>query len=1285
MRNRPSPLALLVLTAAFLFATAPLRAQEQWLPRTSGTTAHLWGVAYGGGANELWVAVGEQGTILTSPNAATWTPRVSGFPARRFLGVAWGRGLWVAVGGTEPLADLLGVIVTSPDGVTWTPRVTTGVRFNNVAFGNGLFLAVTDLGDLWSSLDGLTWKPASAGPGRYLRGLAYGAPIFVTTGLSGIRSTYDGTDSVDRLTAAGQLEGVAWGRNLFLAVGTAGLTYTSPDGLAWTQRPTTTTLTAHSAAFFNNQFIAVGTTGIATTFDGAAWTTRPAPLGPDVILLGIAASPTSAVAVGRSGTILHSAAAPLAPTIAVQPVSVSEMKGGNVAFTVTTRGSFPLNYQWRKDGTPVAGATAATLFLAEVQPTHAGNYACTVNNAAGSATTTGAELIVNVEPKTNDPVDLSFNFRPVLSNAPGAAALQSDGKILLGGQFQLSEGGSSVIGLIRLNSDGSLDQAFKPVALTNLGAVSAITLQPDGKILIGGSFTAINGAARNRLARLNADGTLDTNFPAMSNLAESVQKIIVTREGRVLIAAGGTSVTAFTSGGIVDSSFRTTLFQTGQSNSAPLFGSVQNIDVQSDGRIVVGMLGQMDGDGPIWGFVRRLDSDGALDSTFIQIYLGLVTAIPALRVLPDDRIMSVASASFVSVQRFAANGGYDSTHSSFTAPSISFITCAAVTADGRAWFGGVFASIESDIRRQLARTNADGYLDKTFDPGLGFLDRNGLIAAPTLVLPLEDGRAIVGGPFVRINKTAAPSVARLNGQTLTGVNPPTILSIEPLYREVRAGEPFSVNINATGSPDLNSSVVTPQTFHGGGREFFLALPNPDADRTPRVSVRNRYGTSSERSLFVRILPSTPTITKQVTAATAISGRRFDLSVTAFGSVPMVYQWMKDGVAIPGASSIRLTIPRPIPTDTGNYTLVMTNALGTATSDPIRVTFSEPLVIINQSRSQTANTGTATTLFVITAGEAPITYQWQKNGVAIPGATASNYPLRSVALADAGIYTVVVSDPNGSLTSEPAILTVLPVSRLTNLSVRTGLATNQILTIGFTMQGGPKSILLRAVGPGLAALGVSGAMVDPRFSLFDRASTNIAGNDNWLGNTSVTSAMTQVGAFPLPGAFSLDAALVRSVSGSYTVQTSGPAAGTVLVEVYDAGPTTSTQRLTNLSALNHVGTGSDVLIAGFTLAGVGTKSLLIRAIGPSLAPLGVATALADPKLELFDAQQIKLAENDTYAPTLTASFTAVGAFPLLAGSKDAALLAALPPGSYTCVVSGVDNTTGTALVEVYEVP
>jgi hypothetical protein len=138
-------------------------------------------------------------------------------------------------------------------------------------------------------------------------------------------------------------------------------------------------------------------------------------------------------------------------------------------------------------------------------------------------------------------------------------------------------------------------------------------------------------------------------------------------------------------------------------------------------------------------------------------------------------------------------------------------------------------------------------------------------------------------------------------------------------------------------------------------------------------------------------------------------------------------------------------------------------------------------------------------------------------------------------------------------------------------------------------------------------------------------------------------------------------------------------------VYDAG-SGNTPRLTNLSARNQVGTGNDILIAGFTLAGTGTKQILIRGVGPSLAAFGLTGFLANPRIEVYRASDNqRVAENDDWGAAAGAVFSRVGAFALTAGSRDSALITTLPPGGYTVQVSGVGNTTGEALVEVYELP
>ena len=345
-------------------------------------------------------------------------------------------------------------------------------------------------------------------------------------------------------------------------------------------------------------------------------------------------------------------------------------------------------------------------------------------------------------------------------------------------------------------------------------------------------------------------------------------------------------------------------------------------------------------------------------------------------------------------------------------------------------------------------------------------------------------------------------------------------------------------------------------------------------------------------------------------------------------------------------------------------------------------------VITAPDSSTVTAGAATTLRATVAASAfPLTYQWFKDGVAVSGATTPVLSLATTSTTDAGSYTLRATGPTGTVTSAATLLTVNPVStgltsRLSNLSVLTTLAANQVLTVGFTMSGGSKPILLRAAGPGLGALGVPGTMADPKLALFN-GTVSAATNENWAGDPAIAAANIAVGAFPFPSATSLDAALVTSIDGGRTAQVSGPAAGTVIVEAYDAG-TGLTPRLTNLSALNFV-SPTNLLIAGFTLAGTGPKTVLIRAVGPGLTTLGVGGALANPKLELFNSSSVKIAENDTWSPSLAATFATVGAFALPAGSLDAALVVTLNPGGYTVQVSGVAGATGSALIELYELP
>lgn len=265
---------------------------------------------------------------------------------------------------------------------------------------------------------------------------------------------------------------------------------------------------------------------------------------------------------------------------------------------------------------------------------------------------------------------------------------------------------------------------------------------------------------------------------------------------------------------------------------------------------------------------------------------------------------------------------------------------------------------------------------------------------------------------------------------------------------------------------------------------------------------------------------------------------------------------------------------------------------------------------------------------------------------------------------------------------------LAQTRLTNLSVRsTAGSGSETLIVGFSIGGtGTKPVLVRGIGPTLTGFGVTGVVADPLLRLYG-GSTQIDENDNWGGGTTLASSFTAVGAFALP-ASSPDAALLRPLApGSYSahlVASSGT--GVALVECYDSELGQGAAFFTNVSARSVAGTGANVLTVGFAIVGADAKPVLIRGVGPTLNLFGVTGLLADPRLRLFNAAGVEIANNDNWVSAVTplSLFDSVGAFHLPLISRDAVLFFALPAGTYTAQISGAANTTGAALIEVYEV-
>lgn len=533
------------------------------------------------------------------------------------------------------------------------------------------------------------------------------------------------------------------------------------------------------------------------------------------------------------------------------------------------------------------------------------------------------------------------------------------------------------------------------------------------------------------------------------------------------------------------------------------------------------------------------------------------------------------------------------------------------------------------------------------------------------------GTPITPVAFTVTGATVPPGSFRISGQLPPGLTVP--------------------NLNANGL--LNGATGTisgTPTAVGTYTLSLLAYERPDGGG-------DSYGPTLVSFVITATPSAGPTITTPPASQTVAAGTIVTLSVTVLANPAPAYQWRKNGTLVPGATGATLTLNNVQASDAGSYTVVVSNLAGLVTSAPAVLTVSAALPgITSHPISQYVAAGATATLTVGTTG-AGLAYQWKKDGVAIAGATESSLVLRNAGLATMGFYAVSVTSGSTTLESTPAAVTVNTggTSRLINVSTRGYVPAGGALTPGFVLQGNtPKSLVIRAIGPTLGSFGVGGTLADPVLDVIPLGSaTAFASNDNWGGAAALASAFSRVGAFPLATANSTDASLATALTTSgasgYTVRitSKNPAvAGIALAEVYDEDAGGGTVRLVNVSTSGFVGTGDQALVPGFVIGGNAPKEVLIRAVGPGLTQFGVTGVLADPQLTLVPlGREFSVAANDNWgnATTLQAAFTQAGAFPLPAGSNDAAVVLRLPPGGYTVVVSGVGNTTGTALVEVYD--
>ncbi|OIR06290.1 immunoglobulin I-set domain protein [mine drainage metagenome] len=373
----------------------------------------------------------------------------------------------------------------------------------------------------------------------------------------------------------------------------------------------------------------------------------------------------------------------------------------------------------------------------------------------------------------------------------------------------------------------------------------------------------------------------------------------------------------------------------------------------------------------------------------------------------------------------------------------------------------------------------------------------------------------------------------------------------------------------------------------------------------------------------------------------------------------------------------------------------------ASHDPVPTISSQPVGATAKADSLAVLSCSAT------AGGGQLLYQWYKDGVVIDGATSASLIFSRVGTQDAGTYTVVVTGTSGSVTSTPAVFSVTPVDHLLALSTRCFVGTGAAVAVQGLVLKQPAVVLLRAAGPSLANYGVNGVLRNPVLTLYDVNGKALVSDQGWQNppiylNGTVEGFNGEYGmeydraqvaaavqAFPFTSPDD-SAIAIRLPAGVYTMEVTGAdgQTGTAMTEAYFYQPMSDHgqgDRMIAVSTRCHIGIGDSIAVVGLSLEHRAT--MLLRAVGPSLANYQVSGVLAKPTMTVYDGAGNVVATNTgwnadaTQAALITQAEQQVGEFPLTS-PDDSAMLLGLKPGLYTIQVKGADGGSGNALVEAY---
>jgi len=586
--------------------------------------------------------------------------------------------------------------------------------------------------------------------------------------------------------------------------------------------------------------------------------------------------------------------------------------GGTVNASAIARGTSPFTYEWRLNDAPIAGQTSATLSFSPTDTNQSGTLSLVVANAGGRTTNIVGPLVV----APTGPGQPDFSFQPQRAAAVTAFALAPDGGLFLGGS-----------GVRRTFANGQVDPTFITSAAFGTTLVRALLPLGDGSVLAGAAD--FSDAARN-YRRLLPDGTVDPSWPWPNEMAGGPRKIVQLADGKFLIASGSL-------GGIhrlnPDGTFDPT-FQGPASIGRFQRNHVREFALLPDGRILIaGVFNDVDGVARV--ALARLLPNGPLDRDWVPASLPGGSEISALQVQPDGRILiggafqTVAGQPRPGVARLNADGSLDTTFAFTLTPQSPgpVVNALALQPDGKVWVGGRFF-VGAGINN-LVRLNADGTVDANMPPlGVGTSD------GPVNLLRLaDDGRLWVAGQSLTLNGQFGGYFLRLftdlPGRTLAyaGFDQTPDLGTSITLRGTVAGPFTGLQWRFKGAPISGAT----------GLELPLNNVTLAASGAYVLVVTSAGGSHTSAPVNVRVRGPVVIDQAPLPAVVAISNS-VNLAVSAFGKLPLGYQWLKDGEVLAHATNRTLTLTNLQLAASGDYSVRVAGGDGSsATSEPAFLT------------------------------------------------------------------------------------------------------------------------------------------------------------------------------------------------------------------------------------------------------------------------------------------------------------------------------------------------------------